>query len=698
MQPFLLRSATAVAFLCAFASCSGSIVHPSSDERAPRVPEASGGSAGTAASAGDQGGTAGGSPSTAPSASGGNAAPRDGTTAIGVLDCPTVDPPGYGADADPTVASAKPLSAAFTQTCGTCHGSEGQGQGPYPALPGNRDERSFIAYVRQGSGAMPPFPASYIADEALARDFEALRELRSAGPGARSTVGREPAWSNDDVERLRRDGLAMFRKRDAHGAACASCHSPDGLDLALIGYPDATILRRALMHLSPDDALVVRDFVHAQRRHWGITRPCSPSWRVLQPGGEVLPGATVGEQEVAFFEQLAEQGSLIATAKIDSPPIALRAYEQLATLDLRRQKIGIALPRWTEDRFNGEEHRTINDWIPAIPRIPNDDAWYALVDAYLKDPTDDRIVEMDRVLTDLTNDGGWEQRYRGATTTNPPTFSGEGPFELTWLPRTMMFKHRAVLLGQHFMRMALLHKQGWLELPKLPFAQANRLYNPFVAHGLLQAESPCGPDATCSATLHQGFPVDIREDLGAPIEGPREQLGHVWSAMGQLFDQTLLQSEKIRGSTLTVHYWNEFTFTHKHVHRPFFAVMRVIAQAQVLAMNRTAPTFPRRLALSEELGETLPPVANAATWMMLEHFDELPSDPAAPETDAAIRLRANLARMVLYVNDSKHLVVDVTPIRALGSVIANRLGDASVSKLHPELLADRAYLSLTDMK
>lgn len=65
------------------------------------------------------------------------------------------------------------LSASYASQCARCHGDEGKGSFQYPALPGARDEASFIALVRQGrSGTlMPSFAATTISDADLKADF-----------------------------------------------------------------------------------------------------------------------------------------------------------------------------------------------------------------------------------------------------------------------------------------------------------------------------------------------------------------------------------------------------------------------------------------------------------------------------------------------------------------------------------------------
>jgi len=83
------------------------------------------------------------------------------------------------------------------------------------------------------------------------------------------------------------------------------------------------------------------------------------------------------------------------------------AMAEMQALDLRTLPIGVPLPRFTEDRFNGPEHRDINDYMPIVPHIPSDPgAYYAKDDAYLTNPTDAGLIDLVKRQATETNDGG----------------------------------------------------------------------------------------------------------------------------------------------------------------------------------------------------------------------------------------------------------------------------------------------------
>jgi len=77
-----------------------------------------------------------------------------------------------------TQSTATSLSKSFGTACASCHGDEGQGQGEYPALPGDKSESAFIAVVRSGAGTMPAFSSAQIADATLKSDYAWLKANR----------------------------------------------------------------------------------------------------------------------------------------------------------------------------------------------------------------------------------------------------------------------------------------------------------------------------------------------------------------------------------------------------------------------------------------------------------------------------------------------------------------------------------------
>ncbi len=437
---------------------------------------------------------------------------------------------------------------------------------------------------------MPAFDAKQLDDATLAKDFDALSK-RSAG-GQINVTTPAWAWTQEQIEAKRNAGLIAWRKADAEGAACASCHSPDAIDLAVIGYPDSSILRRAHGHISTQDALAVVDFVHAQRRIFNITRPCSPDWRVFQPGGEVLPGNTPKEQDSAFSQELIRQGLLVATGKVTTLEDAEKAWYELATLNLRRLRIGIAMPRWTEDGFNGIEHRSINDWIPSVPRMAKGSAWYQEVDAYLADPSIERMTAMLAKVETLTHDGGFSKK---------PWVGGE-------LAPVLTSKFHVTQVASHYFRMALLGKPGWFEQAETPpelTITRGETYNPFNAIGFAYQENHCYNQSPCSPGQYEALPESAKVEFD-PIIGTRaggtagplkfvdvmqDELTHPWWTLATLFDPSFGG-----GRSIVMHYWLEHgsptkgvNFPQRSFHRPFLMAVTMVKRAAALEKRKAAP-------------------------------------------------------------------------------------------------------------
>lgn len=122
-----------------------------------------------------------------------------------------------------------------------------------------------------------------------------------------------------EMEEAMAQGLVAWRRVGTHGS-CVGCHAPDAYDLAAIGYSDADITRRALDHVTPGEAGQVVLLVKAVRQKYGIERPLHPqNFRPLQPGHEVLPGASHANRDQAFAQYLSQEVGLIwARDRIES--------------------------------------------------------------------------------------------------------------------------------------------------------------------------------------------------------------------------------------------------------------------------------------------------------------------------------------------------------------------------------------------
>ena len=225
-------------------------------------------------------------------------------------------------------------------------------------------------------------------------------------PQARTSRPTDPV----DVRIAR--GLVAWRKPGAinYKAACANCHGPDGYELAMYNFDDTDLRRRAKPHLSASDAEDIVTLVHAVREKYGIKKLLDPMKdRPFQPGGEVLPGATPEERDLAFGLELTDKLPPLMKGRVENLEAAKKASVEVMGLNPWTLKIGIPLNRISEDIFHGSEHASIANWISDTPRIPEDQTrneWYALEDSYLANPTDDNLWKLFEGYDKLTKQTG----------------------------------------------------------------------------------------------------------------------------------------------------------------------------------------------------------------------------------------------------------------------------------------------------
>jgi hypothetical protein len=207
------------------------------------------------------------------------------------------------------------------------------------------------------------------------------------------------------LEQQLADGLAVWRYPGI-GGACAGCHSPDGYELARVGYSDADIHRRAIDHVSAEQADTLVTYVHALRQAHEMTwllhpakfRPLQPAhlpFAETTPGLEVTDPAAQVERDEAFLVHLRDDLGLVwATDTIDSLAKAHAAYDELLALDLTELQIGVPFDHLSEDGFHGDEHLSVFEWFPSMASAPSmsmESQWFALQDAYLVDPSAENL-------------------------------------------------------------------------------------------------------------------------------------------------------------------------------------------------------------------------------------------------------------------------------------------------------------------
>lgn len=201
------------------------------------------------------------------------------------------------------------------------------------------------------------------------------------------------------------------------GGGCVNCHSPDGIEFAWVGYSDCDLRRRALTHVTEEQADKLVTYVHALRQTHQIERPLHPDhFRPFQPAheplGEVATDLDVvdtkkqDQRDELFMNELVEGKKLLfATQTVDSLEKAHLAYDELLAMDLESLRLGIPFDRLSEDPHAADSvcatvkepahlGKSIFEWFPAIPVAPkpgSEQAWNALRDAYVQEPTTERL-------------------------------------------------------------------------------------------------------------------------------------------------------------------------------------------------------------------------------------------------------------------------------------------------------------------
>ena len=269
------------------------------------------------------------------------------------------------------------------------------------------------------------------------------------------------AMSAEELQTRYNTGLAAWRYEGTRGS-CASCHSPDAIELARVGYTDADVLRRAATHVDTARAQAIVGLVHAQRQRYGMKRLLHPArFRPLQPAYEPFAAKTAGlpvhdsraqsERDEAFMDHLTNDRKLLwATGRIDSLEKARQAYDELLAIDLRQLRLGLPFDHLSEDGFHGEEHRSVFEWFPDMATQPKPSAsaeWYRLVDAYLAEPSDRNLW-------------GYYDAIGTLTACNPD-LAGANLADYPRACEWMRLKYRSLQVFQHMLR------QGTLRYPEL---------------------------------------------------------------------------------------------------------------------------------------------------------------------------------------------------------------------------------------
>lgn len=180
---------------------------------------------------------------------------------------------------------------------------------------------------------------------------------------------------------------AWFLK-DARGQSCASCHSPDGIELR--GFDSEDVRRRVARHhegsISDTIVRLLQDRPEHKVNAGLETRP-------LQPGGAILPGKTPAERDGAFLARLkADHPALFG--QVETLEQAKEFQKQILEIDLEKMPVGIEMNRLSEDGVHGTEHETVANWFADVPVFDSAEI-RAESEAYLAEPTDEILERLD---------------------------------------------------------------------------------------------------------------------------------------------------------------------------------------------------------------------------------------------------------------------------------------------------------------
>lgn len=374
--------------------------------------------------------------------------------------------------------------------------------------------------------------------------------------------------------------MAVFRKVGPKGA-CAGCHAATAIDLAFIGYSDATILRRASTQIDTADGQIVVDLVHALRQLYRVDRPLHPmNFRFLQPGHEVLPaqvqanlnlgkgpGADDAARDRAFGTYLRDDVKLLLAGDvIAGVEQAKAAQKQLLELDLTRLRTGVPIERWTEDKFHGAEHNVPTEWIPMVSRrvAPAREAeWNALVDAYRNDPSDANLWRYYDAIESMT--------------------TGEDGYPLA--ARWSVAKYKSVQVAAHMMMHRSLRTPdafpGSTETDPVARRKLAIAHNPFWRAGDSIRQNPlnCNTNDPCTQ-----FPMSLDGDMTMG-DVARDRMTYEdkvsWFWIGFTLDPALLTTEEAL-PTVDGDYFLAVTQQYYNVHNAFVV-------ASIIAHKANAP-------------------------------------------------------------------------------------------------------------
>ena len=419
------------------------------------------------------------------------------------------------------------LTPSFLSNCAGCHGLAGEGRESYPALDRVTDLGTFRNAIRSGKVGMPGFDESFYAIGDLERDFKILRKFpkdqQTLFPNFSVPVPLLDHQGEVLTEEVILSGLKAWRTPGDRGA-CSSCHGPDPIDLARIGYSNGAILRRAISQgRTPEEAMQITRAVLATRAKYKISAPCDPlEFRPLQPRDAFHGGENA---DLGILTATKKVGSVLAASEIPTDEELSVMMASLAAQPLSELQLGMPFSRWTEDQFNGDEHKSTAEWIPELAMEAGDDKsrheYNEAQSTYLESPGDENFWKLYELIGNLS-----AKRF---------TEGGVGE-------RLSREKYRSVLLFSHMMR------RGSYEFPSLAAQKDLMKFSVWetgqVATVMLQG---CGETEADKTLLPcWGFPKKFFDRMGSDRDFLLRDLQSIpiqWLTAGLFLDPTFQFTE-----------------------------------------------------------------------------------------------------------------------------------------------------------
>ena len=227
--------------------------------------------------------------------------------------------------------------------------------------------------------------------------------------------------STPELEAIIAKGRKVFQEN------CNMCHSsPDAFGLANFDFKREDIIRRAIEHITSEEAESIADMVEAVRQKYNITPADPRKTRLFQSGnGEVLAGDTPHDRDFNFLKnELPRWSPTIVSGVADTRELALQVRDELAAIDLQQMNVGIPFPLWSSDPHHGEG--TVDEWLSNLPCFTeNKEAYGEVQQAYLDNPNQETFMRLLKATDEYTSCSDNLERVDGPHPVNGKELGGQ---------------------------------------------------------------------------------------------------------------------------------------------------------------------------------------------------------------------------------------------------------------------------------